>query len=241
MSGQTPVVCPDPNYLTTIPAEACEEVTERFDNGRVSRAEYFLADQLVGRRSFNPNGTLEEEHAYREQLEHGWQYYFRGDESGWLHWAEPRENGKIHGTALQWDQEDGRLLGTYSLEHGTGFDLWRQRSFEDGIVCLAEVHPMLDGDPHGFEWWLCEDGTIYQETAWNLGEYHGINRRWNNDGKLERGYPRYYVDGIRVTRRQYLKACAKDPTLPPFRPEDNLPVRDFPPEIQRVLKGMPQD
>jgi hypothetical protein len=44
------------------------------------------------------------------------------------------------------------------------------------------------------------------------------------------------VNGVKVTKRQYLKACAADPKLPPFRAKDNQPSRRFPAEIAKHLR-----
>jgi hypothetical protein len=60
-------------------------------------------------------------------------------------------------------------------------------------------------------------------------------RDWNLKGHLRRGYPKYFVAGQQATRRQYLKAAASDPLLPPFRKAENRPRRVFPPIIARHL------
>jgi hypothetical protein len=39
-----------------------------------------------------------------------------------------------------------------------------------------------------------------------------------------------------MTKRQYLRARAKDPTLPPFRKTDNRPQRRFPAEVIANLR-----
>ncbi len=44
------------------------------------------------------------------------------------------------------------------------------------------------------------------------------------------------MNGKKVTKRQYLRACKDDPSLPQFREEDNKPSRTFPPEIARELQ-----
>ena len=54
-------------------------------------------------------------------------------------------------------------------------------------------------------------------------------------GRLRRGYPKYFVAGGQVSRRQYIKAAASDASLPPFRKAENRPRRRFPPVIARHL------
>ena len=76
-----------------------------------------------------------------------------------------------------------------------------------------------------------------EEKHWFNGQWHGIEREWNFKNKLSRGYPKYWVRGDAVTKRQYIAAARKDVTLPLFRPKDNSPKREFPPEIRRLLKA----
>ena len=220
-------------YQTSIPPDAEERITEQYPDGSKRKAEYWLDDERVGQRSFHPTGELEDEYSFRNGVKHGRQY--RCDLPGQLGSVEPYENGVPHGTACQWSDYDGRLIGTYTLEHGTGIYLWRQ-DWSEGHVTLAEVYYLRGGKRHGFEWWVNYDQrSVDEERHWADGELHGIERDWNQQGRLRRGYPRYWVHGKRVTKRQYLRAAASDPTLPPFRPEDNDPARTFPPEIAEHL------
>jgi hypothetical protein len=218
--------------MSGIPPEAEERVIASHPDGTKKDAEYWLNSQCVGRRHFDPTGEMAGESPCQNGVRHGIQY--RWYESGRLLSAEPYEHGVPHGTARQW-ADDGRLLGTYTLEHGTGIDLWWQ-DLSDGSVYLAEVHFMRDGQPHGFEWWLNDDRSLWWERHWQHFALHGIERQWNFKGRLCRGYPRYWVDGERVTRRQYLQAADRDSSLPPFRLEENEPRRSFPPEVAAHLK-----
>lgn len=222
----------DQPYASCIPPEAEERITGSYADGTRKEAEYWLSGQLVGSRQFHPTGALESEVPYQDGVIRGTRY--RWDTPGRLLSAEPYERGVPHGVARQWS-DDGRLIGTYTLERGTGIDLWWQER-EDGSAYLAEVHFMRDGWPHGFEWWLAEDQQrVWIERHWSHGHRHGIEREWNGQGRLCRGYPRYWVNGERVTKRQYLRAAARDPSLPPFRPEENEPRRAFPPEVAQHL------
>jgi hypothetical protein len=122
------------------------------------------------------------------------------------------------------------------MVRGTGIDLWRSTNFDDRSVILREVHYMKDGTPHGFEWWINDDeSSVYEEKHWRNGCLHGIERQWNSDGKLRRGYPKYYVDDQKVTKRQYIRAAERDPSLPRWRRSENFPLRRFPAEITRHL------
>jgi hypothetical protein len=136
-------------------------------------------------------------------------------------------HGLEHGIAKQY--YDGRLVGTYRMDLGTGVDLWRDRNSR-----LQEERHVRDGALHGFErWWNGDDRTLWKEGHYRGGVEHGIFRDWNDKGRLRRGYPQYYVHGQRVVKRQYLKAAASDQTLPRYREEDNRPERQLPDESVR--------
>jgi hypothetical protein len=185
----------------------------------------------VGIRTFEENGQLQYECPLRNDLRHGTVYFF---ESGSVSFLEPYRHGFAHGTAKQWSDE-GELLGTYTMKHGTGWDLWRcKANWEFGSIYLSEARYYKDGKRHGFEWWLDSDdqSQVWQESHFLENLSHGVEREWNSEGKLRRGYPKYWVRGQRVTKRQYLSACTKDSTLPAFRLKDNKPHRGFPPEVR---------
>lgn len=141
-----------------------------------------------------------------------------------------------HGTAYQW-ASDGRLVGSYTMEHGAGIDLWWQ-SWPDGTAELSEARWYCDGLRHGFEWQFFERGGLSDERHWREGVLHGIEREWNFKGGLRRGFPRYWVSGERVTKPQYVRAASRDASLPAFRTEDNKARRAFPPEVARHLRPM---
>ncbi len=219
----------NPDYQTSIPEEATPKVKGKHPNKAPTEIDYYVAGELVGRRGFDYSGVIEWEVAFRNGGQHGWAYRW---DDGRLMWREPSENGCIHGTASQWDRE-GNLMGQYTMEHGTGIDLWWQENSETGKY-LSEVYYKVAGLRHGYEWHFSE-GVLHQEVQWFEGKRHGIERSWNFKDRLRRGYPQYWVNDEQVKRPQYLRALKSDATLPLFRKEDNLPLRDFPPEIQKHL------
>lgn len=218
------------HYRSSIPKAARERVTATFvDSPRKYKVECRLNGKLVGIRCFHETGELESEHPLKNGLIHG--IVYRSDTPGKLLSAEPYSNGLPHGTARQWS-EDGKLLGTYTMKHGTGIDLWWCQHSNSAVPYLSEARYLKDGKWHGFEWWLNEDQkSVMQERHFQNDHLHGIERLWKHQGRLRRGYPRYWVNNVRVAKRQYLCACAKDPTLPPFRETDNRPQRRFPSEV----------
>ncbi len=225
-------------YRSSIPAGAIEQVVSpyRSEGGLVwyRTAECVVDGEIVGMRFYDDDGALVIESPLRNGRKHGVQFrWYDGGKQ--LESAEPFYKGLPHGLASQWG-DDGRLLGTYRLNHGSGFDLWRDGKSNDGVVLLSEVLPMKDGRPHGYEWWLNTDQhTVWAERHWHEGQLHGIEREWNGSGRLSRGYPRNYIMGKRVDKRMYVKACRTDPSLPAYQASDNEPVRCFPPAILTEL------
>jgi hypothetical protein len=103
---------------------------------------------------------------------------------------------------------------------------------------LSEEREYRDGQRHGYErWWCADNQTVGEESHYWHGIEHGIFRQWNAQRRLRRGYPRYFVQGQRVTKRQYVRACHHDPTLPPFVADDNQPFRSCPEGgCQRIVR-----
>ena len=220
-----------PRYVTDIPAGATEQELSAYRrNGHsiyLRTAEYRVGQEVVGKRQFEADGRLVFEIPLRDGLAQGRVYEFH--HSGTISCLEPCVRGLQHGTCYQWD-EDGRLLGRYVLRNGSGLDVWRYRA-TNGRVVASEIRTLRRGLRHGFEWWLY-GRQLSSETHFIDGKMHGIDRSWSVQGKLERGYPRYWVNDSRVTKRQYLVAKRKDPSLPPFREHDNRAKRLLPPTLR---------
>src|SRR5947209_9798660 len=122
-------------YRSSIPKAAAERVVIRYPNGATRMAEYLVAEEVLGVRYFHETGEPEFEFALKKGKRHGVEY--RWDLPGKLTSAEAFVDGIPHGTARQWSQR-GELIGTYTMNHGTGIDLWWQER-GDGSVYLAEV------------------------------------------------------------------------------------------------------
>jgi len=194
--------------------------------------ECFLNDIRVGQRIYNRQGTMILETPIRDGLKHGWE--FTWDDDGKLLLIEPYVKGKIHGTAKQYGSE-GNVIGTYTLVHGTGFDIWRQEN-EDQAVFISEIHSLQDGVPHGCEWqFVSPHRNLWYERNSYTGKIHGIERIWNSKGRLRRGYPRFYVLDQVVSKQKYLELSQTDKSLPTYQEDDNLPQRHFPQEVEEIL------
>jgi antitoxin component YwqK of YwqJK toxin-antitoxin module len=211
-----------------IPTNIIEQTTREFrrDGGAIYHrlTACILNGEVVGQRAYGEEGQLVSETPLKNGNKHGREFQWHYD--GTLSLIEPYANGKIHGTAKQYGRR-GSVIGTYTLRHGTGYDIWRDES-DDGTVTISEIHTLKDGLPHGYEWRLKNTQTAWHEVHWHEGEYHGIERQWNAANKLRRGFPRYWIRGVRLNKEKYLRAAKKDPTLPPFRLKDNSPRRKFP-------------
>jgi hypothetical protein len=210
------------------PPDAEEKVLSRWPDGARQYSVYRIAGEQVWYRNWDEAGNLSVEGGLQGRLPHGPYRYWH--DNGKLCEESFFVGGKEHGVSRQWDR-DGKLIGIYMMDHGTGIDQWFQAP---GI--LAEEREWLDGEKHGVErdyFSYSEPGTLSEERYYKRFVEHGIHRSWNTRGGMRRGYPRYFIDGQRVTKRQYLRAAAKDPTLPPFRPEDNInrrqPLQPFHP------------
>ena len=223
-------------YKSDIPPNIVEQVTREFR--REGGAIYprvtvcTLNGEVVGQRAYWEEGQLVTETPLRNGTKHGREFQWHDD--GRLSLIEPYVNGKIHGTARQYGR-DGSVIGTYSIRHGTGYDIWRVEE-EDGSIYISEIHSLKDGWPHGYEWRLTATPHIlWHEVHWHEGQYHGIERQWNAANKLSRGFPQYWIKGERVDKRKYLRAAKKDPSLPAFRLKDNSPRRRFPSAIEQLF------
>jgi antitoxin component YwqK of YwqJK toxin-antitoxin module len=208
-----------------IPEAAREHIEATFEDGTRRTAFYELDGERVGFRCWHEDGSLAMEYSMRGGVMHGpFRTYW---ENGQVSQESTYVEGKEHGLTKQYDAE-GALLGSYTMDYGTGVDLWFDRA---GV--LSEERHYHDGQRHGYERWWCGDNTtVWQEEHFRHGEAHGIFRQWNNKGRLRRGFPRYYVGGKQVTKRQYERARLADPTLPPVVPEEHLPNRVLPPSLR---------
>ena len=172
-------------------------MTEFYPEGAKQAAEYVVGGEVVGTRHFYASGAVEAEQILRSGRQHGpmVEWY----ENGQAAWATTYVDGLEHGTARQW-AADGTLVGEYRLEHGTGLDLWWT---EDGAGrwTLSESRYVKGGTRHGFEWLVNEDQvSVAGEGHYWEGQPHGILREWNAAGRLRRGFPQYWVQGVKVTK-----------------------------------------
>jgi len=204
-----------------IPQDAVEEIAEVWDNSTNKLAFYYINSEKVGYRYWDKDGQHLMQYDIKDGKMHG--SFQTWHDNGILQEDAQYIQGKEHGITRQYDY-DGNLIGTYEMNHGTGVDLWYCAK---GI--LAEERYCKNGDRDGYErWWNGDNETIFIEQHYKEGTQHGIFREWNQHGRLRRGFPQYFVNGQKVTKRQYLKACEQDESLPKFVVAENEPQRSLP-------------
>jgi len=224
-------------YVSDIPADAREVEVKPSRGGDeaiwLRRTKCVLGGQVVGTRDYQKNGRLAIERPIKRGVQHGRSYSFH--DGGGVQCREPYRNGLPDGVCHQWD-ERGAWLGSYRLRAGTGYDVWRERLGRRKPF-VSEIHAMRQGLPHGFEWWFWRHGPggLWSERHWVRGKRHGIERTWTIWGSLEKGYPKFWVAGRPVSRRDYLRKAAADRTLPRLRDEDTDGGHIFRKRITAVL------
>jgi hypothetical protein len=219
-----------------IPPEAVEvEVSEfRQESALIDPRvrDCVINGQVVGKRRYDSEGNLWRETPMKDGKKHGREYIW--NENGDLESVEPYRNGKLHGLAKQYGR-NGKVIGTYRFIRGTGYDIWRYER-ADGSIGISEIFSLKDGALDGYEWWPRDDQrSVWHERHWSRGQYHGIERMWNEKGGLKRGYPKYWIHGQPVIKRKYLQASRLDKALPLYREKDNQPQRKFPAEIEELF------
>jgi hypothetical protein len=145
------------NILEKTIREYRQEGSLRYD--RVAGC--FSHGTLVGERVYNREGLLVLETPIKDGLRHGWEFTWGDD--GTLLLTEPYLNGKIHGTAKQYGRP-GKVIGTYTLIQGTGFDVWRQEN-QDQTIYVSEIHSLRDGLLHGYEWHFASGQELWHEAS----------------------------------------------------------------------------
>lgn len=95
---------------------------------------------------------------------------------------------------------------------------------------------MKDGNPHGFEWWVCEDeASVWKEVHWKDGHRHGIERQWDHEGYLDPGFPKFHIDDVIVSKETYIERQKTGASLPRYAKEDDGNTRRFPADVVAAM------
>jgi len=173
---------------------------------------------LVGFRARNRNGVVEWEYGICRGKKHGYERYW--SPTGRLMFERRFTNGRQCGYARQWSSA-GRILGAYLMKAGTGREVWRD---ERGRI--LEERYYRDGVRHGRErWWNEDQMSIHIERYWWRGNLHGIEREWATDGALKRGFPKFFINGKRVSKSTYLCTQVRRRSLSRYKHTEDSPVR----------------
>lgn len=231
------------HYRVDIPENATEVVDSRHQNGQREKCSYFQHGKLVGHRLWTESGLLEHEYGCRDGRRQGYELLYH--KTGNLMAAIPWSRGVLSGMGRQWSR-DGRLIVEWTVATGTGVELicsalvghehGEYMSAGEGDPVLSIERHWVDGKRSGVErWWAGDNLHITDEMYFRDDGPHGIWRSWTARGTQRRGYPRYFINGQKLSKQAYLRRAARDETLPPFRPEDNAPIRPMPGEFLRYL------
>lgn len=210
-------------YRISIPADAVEVVEERHPAGGKKSARYLMGGEVVGRRVWDEEGWLDYECPVGNGERHGREYRFYP--SGQPLDQDTYRGGRLHGVCRQWS-EDGTVLVTSRMVNGCGLSLWCDNC--TGAFAEETYFPR-EGERGYKRMWNDDEKTVREEEVWGPGR-GSILRQWDARERLRRGFPQFFLGGEKVTKRQYLRACEDEPTLPPYRPEDDDPHRELPAE-----------
>jgi len=136
--------------------------------------------------------------------------------NGQLSWQATIKNGKPFGIVRQW-HDNGVLerecfCDEDDLEHGV-VKTWNK----DGKL-LGECS-FDHGTGVSKSWY--ENDQLESETYCVRGKDCGRSRMWGEDGTLMS--VNYYLNGSKVTKKKYLEACKKDPSLPRYNDDESEP------------------
>jgi hypothetical protein len=191
-----------------VPASATFEEEGRNDYSIWGRFMYRMGSAAIGwslRQSpFDSPGAVSSERYFdRNGLRCGLEVE-RG-KGGGVRWQVPWVRGRMHGIARQFDESGRQILRTRFVR-GSGVDL-----YSNGYG-INELRMYRNNHRHGIERWG-HPRLPYEESHFLQGRASGVFRRWKG-AKLEKGYPKYFVDDKEVTSAVYRKACRTRPELP---------------------------
>lgn len=240
----------DDFYCSDIPEDAEEKILSFYaedENAREGEGkihyeyrEYKIDGEVVGYRQFDREGRLIIETPVKNMRKHGTEYTWFWYDPKMLSLSEPYEHGLMHGTARQWGI-DGSLMGTYTMERGTGYDIWRKVKEDDEGGEGGEGDESNNNDDgnsnekNRLEVKNREDGSreiktdeVYVSEIHSLthGKLDGFQWWINPDQKTIIG-ERHWIEGfLNGIERQWTKEGILAPGYPKFYIDDKVVEKD---------------
>jgi len=183
--------------------------------------------RVIAQLTWSPEGRLLHEKPM-DGLGRGHGIEIRHDDEGRVVWCARWVDGQLHGPVVQL-RDDGTPVVLTRFERGCGVDVWTQCGE------VTEVREMDQGVPHGSVRWGAPTEP-WEEGGYAHGKRHGILRRWNPDGSLCIGFPRFHIDDLEVSQDRYETTARSDPSLPPYRAGDDANRRPLPPVVREALR-----
>ncbi len=188
-----------------------------------------VGEKVIGERRYYNSGQLYEEKLLKDEVLHGLHRTWHQNGKPWQ--EHVYDDGVLHGICRSWD-EHGKLLAAFQMRRGTGVlktfhpngrlatecsykGGQRQGSFrqwhEDGA--LRDDTAYENGKEEGWSRFYHPDEQLLQEAMYRAGRLHGVMRIWNVTGDYIEDSPLYYIQGKRVTERQFEDAARTDRDL----------------------------
>ena len=209
-----------------MPAKASIEVT--FTNDVSVTGEARMGERPIAQLTWSSAGRLLHMKPYdREGRPHGVE--IERNEVGGVSWCARWVRGKMHGPVIHLDGR-GRPLTVSEFVRGRGVDIWTN------CGNVTEFREMIDGVPSGLERWG-DPTRPWCEGFFFHGKRHGVFREWESTtGKLQAGFPRFFLADKRVSLRAYEIAQRTDAALRKYDPSEDLNRRAVPTEVHKAIR-----
>jgi len=120
-------------------------------------------------------------------------------------------DGIPHGVTRRW-HPNGVLASEWHMRGGHPEGVGKQWNERGELLGTFEIK---EGTGIQREWYA--DGNLGIETQWLHGKKTGRERAYSVDG--EPAVDMYWLDNERVSKKQYVEACERNPELPRYDPE----------------------
>jgi len=144
---------------------------------------------------------------------------------GRMAWRVSWVRGQMHGVAMQFD-ETGRVIIRSRSVRGRGVDVFTN------LRHISEFREMENSTLHGVTRWG-DPLRPWSEEHYLRGQRAGVFREWTR-GKLQKGFPKYFIDDAEVSRAEYRRSGKTRPELPRDLRSEDAPKRTLPASFENV-------